>query len=118
MLARKMGWPFIPEIHLFHDKEKCRRFMLDRLGESPEFIDNAGAQTWCDNNVAVVFMDYSSDDRAVDYGLLVHEACHVVQMQCDFICEENPGDEYIAYCTQVVSQALFIAHDKWMRKHR
>lgn len=115
MLAREQGWPFIPEIHLFHNREKCQKFVIKRLGKSYCFHE-ADAQALCENGVAVVLIECESD-WDTDAAMLVHEACHIVQQQCRDICESEPGDEYMAYCMQIVSQALFEAHRKWRQRH-
>ena len=33
--AMSDGWPPPPEVRLFHDEEKCRRFVRERLGINP-----------------------------------------------------------------------------------
>lgn len=39
-------------------------------------------------------------------ALLAHEAVHVFQRYCDYIGEDNPSDEFEAYCVQNIFQEL------------
>lgn len=114
MLAQKMMWPFVPEIHLFHSRDKCRKFLM-RDGTEPEFIDGVGAQTWCKDDYAVVYMGYRGKRRK-ELSLLCHEAYHVASMQFSYMGEDNPSDEFLAYGTQVAFHALMKAHERWRRK--
>lgn len=111
------SFPFIPEVHLFHSKAKAERFIRKAYDKVPKFYDT-GAQTWCENGIAVVLMTTSDDmDWHTDAALLCHEAYHVVSMHYDHLGEEHPSEEFMAYGLQVVSKALFEAHEKWkMRK--
>lgn len=113
MKALEMAWPFVPEVRLFHDEGKCRRFVRRRLGKEPRFL-GTGAQTWYGDDVAVVLITCDASWHA-EAALLAHEAVHVFRVHCDHIGEEHPGEEFEAYFVQVVSRALFEAHEKWKR---
>lgn len=116
MKAKDESFPFIPELHLFHSKDKAERFIRKHFDKRPIFFD-AGAQTWCEDRIAVVLMSTPTDTPwHTEAALLCHEAYHVVSMHYDYLGEENPSEEFVAYGVQVVSQALFEAHDKWKSK--
>ena len=113
MRALEESWPFVPELHLFHDQSKADRFIRRRLDKRPRFID-AGAQTWCEGGLAVVLITTPPDTAwHTDAALLCHEAYHVVSMHYDYLGEESPSEEFVAYGVQVISKALFEAHEKW-----
>ena len=109
----KARWPFLPEVRLFHDRDKCRRF-LRKQGMEPRFL-NTGAQTWYADEVAVVLFECDNTWHA-EAALLAHEAVHVTSAHFDELGEESPNEEFMAYGVQVVSRALFEAHEKWKRK--
>jgi hypothetical protein len=44
------------------------------------------------------------------YSLLVHEAVHLWQWQCDLIGEDAPSEEFEAYGIQAISQELMFAY--------
>lgn len=112
MKALSESWPFIPEVHLFHNREKADRFIRKRLGMVPRFL-STGAQTWSVGGTAVVLMEYSGDCNT-EAALLVHEAYHVAYRHFrDYVGEEQPSEEFMAYGVQVVSKALFKAHGTW-----
>lgn len=113
MKAMKASWPFLPEVRLFHDRDKCRRF-LHKLGKEPRFL-STGAQTWYSDEVAVVLIECDNTWHA-EAALLAHEAVHVVSFHYSALGEENPSEEFVAYGVQVVSRALFEAHEKLKRK--
>lgn len=115
MKALKESWPFVPELHLFHSKKKADRFIRKHLDKVPRFIDTC-AQTWCDDGIAVVYMGCFTNNWHADAALLAHEAYHVVSMHYDYLGEESPSEEFVAYGVQVISKALFEAHDKWKSK--
>lgn len=111
MRACDESWPFVPEIRLFHSREKCAR----HLGRDVDEMTRDGAQTWYRDGVAVVLIDYAGKRRAED-ALLVHEAHHVMRAHYDWLGEENPSEEFCAYGTQIAAHALMKAHDRWRRR--
>lgn len=117
MKALEESWPFVPELHLFHSREKADRFIRKRLDKRPRFLD-AGAQTWCESGLAVVLITTPPETAwHTDAALLCHEAYHVVSMHYrDCMGEESPSEEFVAYGVQVISKALFEAHEKWKAK--
>lgn len=115
MKCRDESFPFIPEIHLFHTRNKTEKFIRKKLDRMPRFLDT-GAQTWCEDGVAVVYMNCCGDWHA-DAALLAHEAYHVVSMHYAYLGEESPSEEFVAYGIQVVCKALFEAHERWKTKH-
>ena len=115
MRALKERSPFIPEVHLFHNRDKFAKFFKRTYGTIPELCDDAGAQAWCDNGVACVLVQYGVDDRITEYSLLVHEAWHVIEMHYAWLGEEHVGGEFAAYGVQVVSDALMRAQKRWRK---
>lgn len=116
MKASDESFPFIPEIHLFHNKDKADRFIRKHFDSMPRFFDTE-AQTWCEDGMAVVLISTPAETGwHVDAALLCHEAYHVVSMHYDYLGEEHPSEEFVAYGVQVVSKALFEAHDRWKQK--
>lgn len=112
MKAMDEMWPFLPEVRLFHSRRKCDRFVRKRLGEAPTFM-GTGGQTWYGDGVAVVLIEHRGR-RGTETALLAHEAYHVVSMHYDeYLGEESPGDEFMAYGVQLVLKALMGAHEKW-----
>jgi hypothetical protein len=99
---------------LIHNKDKADRFIRRRFDKQPRFMDT-GAQTWCEDGLAVVLITTPLETAwHTDAALLCHEAYHVVSMHFgDYMGEEIPSEEFVAYGVQVVSKALFEAHDKW-----
>lgn len=51
-------------------------------------------------------------------ALLVHEAVHVWQAYCDTIGEDKPSVEFEAYGIQMLSQYLFDAYSKRIKRAR
>lgn len=109
---------FVPEVRLFHDRGKARRY-LRALDVDAEFGDLPDAHT--------VFLDGGGDLKAVvlfeadadwhaEAALLAHEAVHVVMDTIDR-CGFTYDQEIVAYMVQAVSESLFRAHEKWKRKH-
>lgn len=113
MKALDETFPFIPETHLFHSRDKADRFIRRKFDKVPRFIES-GAQTWCDGGVAVVLMTCESD-WSTELALLCHEAYHIVSMHYGYLGEESPSEEFMAYGMQVVTKALFEAHERWKR---
>jgi hypothetical protein len=114
--AMEEAWPFMPELHLFHNKDKADRFIRKRLDKRPRFTDT-GAQTWCEDGLAVVLIMTPLETAwHTDAALLCHEAYHVVSMHYDCLGEESPSEEFVAYGVQVIAKALFEAHEWWQAR--
>ncbi len=113
MKAMDSAWPFLPEVRLFHERGRCERF-LHKHGREPRFL-GVGAQTWYFDETAVVLIECDASWHA-EAALLVHEAYHAVMAHFSELGEEHPSEEFVAYGVQVVSRALFEAHEKWKRK--
>lgn len=106
-----------PELHLFHSRGKCGRY-LKRIGFPTDFLE-ANAQTWCgrceDGTYrAVVLMEADSSWHA-EAALLAHEAVHVAEAMTRELGIDD--EEARAYICQSASYELFAAHEKWKRKH-
>lgn len=116
MKALDESWPFVPEVHLFHGRKKADRFIRKHFDKVPKFLDTGG-QTWCEDGLAVVLITTPTDTPwHTDAALLCHEAYHVVSMHYDYLGEESPSEEFVAYGVQVISKALFEAHEEWKSK--
>lgn len=106
---------FMPELHLFHNRKKCVRF-IKRIGGCSMPIDGKDAQTWffggSGKSVAVVLFEADADWYS-EAALLAHEAVHVALDIARHIGIED--DEVIAYTAQDVADGLFRAHDEWKR---
>ena len=113
MKALDESWPFVPELHLFHNRDKADKFIRRHFDKRPKFID-AGAQTWYEDGLAVVLITTPPDmPWHTDAAMLCHEAYHVVSMHYDYLGEESPSEEFVAYGVQVIAKALFEAHEWW-----
>lgn len=55
----------------------------------------------------VAFRPAPEDSLQTVYARLVHEAVHIWQFFCAFICEHNPSREFEAYSIQAISLQLF-----------
>lgn len=106
----------LPEVRLFHTWEKYNRW-IERQGERPvEPHETDGNMTYIDGRAAILI--------CTDWGcwheeaaLLVHEAYHAVSEHFRAIGETAPGGEVMAYSVQMLSVELFVAHERWKRKH-
>ena len=116
MRALKERSPFIPEVHLFHDREKFVRFFRKAYGADPEIVEDAGAQAWCDKCVAAVLMQYDGGDDVTELSLMCHEAYHIAELHYAYLGEENVGGEFMAYGVQIVGDGLMRAHLEWKDK--
>ena len=100
----------MPEIHLFHSRKRFRRFCKRKFGGA-EVYDAEGQMTYCDGIVAVR-MTYVGNDTT-ELTLLVHEAYHAAVHHMEYLGEDSPGEEVMAYLVQSIAHALFIAHGEW-----
>jgi hypothetical protein len=70
---------------------------------------------------AIVTMDMTEcrkRDQVVVFGLLIHEAVHIIQKAFERIGEHSPGDETEAYAVQWVSQQLLRSYVKQFKSRR
>ena len=108
---------YLPDIHLFHSRRKCKRF-IERHGCAFNPLDGKDAQTWYlskpGDSKAVILMERNGDWHG-DAALLAHEAVHVALDVCGQLGLE--GQEAVAYIAGEVSGLLFAAHEKWKREH-
>lgn len=112
MIALKGQWPMLPDVRLYHDPDKAAR----RVGKVEPRHD-PGARTWVTDGEAVVLMSYRGD-RITEDALLVHEAYHIVcRHYRDYLMEETPGEEVMAYAVQAVGKALMEAQERWRGRH-
>lgn len=103
-----------PDVHLFHDRDKCKRFLAKIHVKPTEFFDTGG-QMFYHDGTAVVLMEHTGKPET-EMALLVHEAYHVAIAHMEWLGEDEAGEETMAYLIQTISNGLFIAHEKWQRK--
>lgn len=99
----------IPEVHLFHDRKKCKRFLKKHMCEV-RLHDTEGQMIYGDG-VAVVLMEHSGR-QSTEMGLLAHEAYHVACAHMEWLGEDDYGEESMAYLIQTIFAGLFEAHEK------
>lgn len=104
----------VPDVRLFHNAKKCERYVKSRFGCMDGLLDT-GAQMWYNDGRAVVLMSYDGRPET-EAALLVHEAYHVATSHMDYLGEDEPGEEVMAYLVQTVSNGLFVAHARWKAK--
>lgn len=116
MKALEGAGPLLPDVRLYHSAKKALRFMLGHDVDA-EAMEDADAQTWLKDGLAVVVMTYRGDPIE-EHALLVHEAVHVVRLYfSEVLMEEHAGEEVYAYATQAVAAGLMRAHDRWRSRH-
>lgn len=93
------------------------------IGEQPEYLDSD------DNDAVVHFLKSPTKKRhavvcvssqtgeslSKVMALLVHEAVHIWQWQCEFMGEDDPSREFEAYSIQAISQLLMEAYIRAVR---
>ena len=105
----------IPEVHLFHDRKRCKRFLKKAKFDDVELYDTEGQMIYA-GGVAVVLMEHAGR-RSTELALLVHEAYHVAEAHMAWLGEDDYGEESMAYLIQTISGGLFEAHEKWRKRH-
>ena len=103
----------IPEVHLFHDRKRCKRFLKKHMSKV-KLYDTEGQMIYGDG-VAVVLMEHTGR-RSTERALLVHEAYHVACDHTAWLGEDDYGEESMAYLLQTIACGLLEAHDKWLKK--
>lgn len=99
----------IPEVHLFHDRKKCKKFLKKHMREVKLY--GTEGQMVYDDGVAVVLMEHSGRP-STEMGLLAHEAYHVARAHMAWLMEDDYGEESMAYLIQTIFAGLFEAHEK------
>lgn len=106
----------VPSVYLFHSRKKCRRFMKKHLRwKATEFFDTSG-QMFYDSGIAVILMEHKGKPET-EMSLLVHEAYHAAVAHMQWLGEDAAGEETMSYLIQTITNGLFVAHEKWKRKH-
>lgn len=104
----------LPEVHLFHSRKKCARFLrrnklkVELFGTEGQMIYRGG--------VAVVLMEHEGR-RSTELALLVHEAYHAAEAHMEWLGEDSYGEESMAYLLQTITAGLFDAHLRWRKRH-
>ena len=105
----------MPEIHLFHSRRKFKRY-IRKLDRDLKALDTEGQMAYCDGT-AVILMAHSGRAES-ELSLLVHEAYHAAVAHMEYLGEDSPGEEVMAYLVQSIAHALFVAHGKWKRRKK
>lgn len=100
----------LPEVHLFHSRKRCAKF-LKKNKIKVELFDTEGQMVYCDG-VAVILMEHSGRP-STELALLVHEAYHAAEAHMRWLGEDEYGEESMAYLMQTISAGLFEAHIRW-----
>lgn len=96
------------------DRELKRMKVRAQVGVDP----GAGATTtFLVNNegklcAIVCLFDHKKIEKKQLYALLVHEAVHIFQEAMCKMGEKTPGQEFMAYTIQKISQDLFYEFDR------
>lgn len=107
--------PYIPEIHLFCDRRKFKRFCKRRFGEFKDLC--TCGQTYYVNGVAAVLIDPpKGGDIASTFALIAHESYHVACFHFERLGVTEYDDEIMAYSVQVISGSLCVAYMEWRDK--
>lgn len=106
----------VPDVHLFHDKRKCKKFIKNKMGAVPQFYDTEGQMFYSDGVVAILMQHKGSTET--ELSLLVHEAYHAAVAHMEWIGEDKAGEETMAYLIQTIANGLFAAHERLKRKER
>ena len=107
--------PFLPELHLFHDRERYRRFCERKFGKY-EDLGGEGQTIYADGVAAVLVEPPQDSDLPSDFALIAHESYHVACLHFMFLGVTEYDDEIMAYAVQVISGSLCVAHMKWLTK--
>lgn len=89
------------------------------VGEQPEYLDS-------DVDACVHFLkspnkkrhavvcvsDQAGEPQIKTIALLVHEAVHIWQWQCEFMGEDAPGREFEAYSIQAITKLLLEEYER------
>lgn len=111
----------LPEIRLYHDKEKCDKFLSKHTNQTSDDTMMAQVITFgsCGDQHCVVLMpDEPDSDWLGDMELLVHEATHCTIYAFESIGEDRPGEETFCYMEQAIATALIKAHFEWKEQRR
>lgn len=94
-------------IKFFHSKAKMRK-ELGKDGMYPELPDTDGFTHSFESDDGVVSLVYvrRTDTSSETMAILVHEAVHVAQAYWEFMNEDIPSSEFMAYTVQQISQWL------------
>lgn len=109
----------------FVPDEASWRANMKRLGVKNEEYSESPGKCWDfrrnDNDQCIlVTLGDEADTRDIleVYGLLVHEATHVMQYMMDNIGESFPSSEFEAYTVQHIALGLMLGYNKTRGKKR
>lgn len=104
-----------PEVHLFHSRKKCKRYLKKHFAGKCKIYDTEGQMVYGDG-VAVILMEHVGKPET-ELSLLVHEAYHAAVAHMEWLGEDEAGEETMAYLIQTIANGLFIAHMEWKSKN-
>lgn len=111
-------WDYIPcpELHVFTDAEKLKKFAIENYGCEVSTINKDGFTSTlsCDNGdiSCLVYIKNQKYDTGQLAGLIAHEATHVSQEFFESIGEINPSHEMQAYYIQTFVICIMQAYKK------
>ena len=115
MRANSSSDMMVPNVHLFHSRKKCRKF-LKRNGWKKVKFYGTGAQMMYSDGMAVILMEHEGDPIG-EASLLVHECYHAAYHHMDWMGEDDYGEESMAYLIQTIAHGVLSAHGAWKAKH-
>ena len=104
----------VPDVHLFHDRDRCKRFLEGKMHVKADFLD-ADGQMFYYSGTAVIMMEHKGKPET-ELSLLVHEAYHAAIAHMGWLGEDEAGEETMAYLMQTITNGLFKAHRKWKKR--
>ena len=107
--------PFIPEIHLFHDRGLYGEFCKRELGGYEDLGGN-GQTHYADGTAAVLICTPDEGDVPSEFALIAHESYHVLCMHFEYLGVKDYDDEIVAYAIQAISGSICAAHMEWLEK--
>ena len=105
----------VPDVRLFHDRKRCKRFLEGKMHVRAKFYD-ADGQMFYDSGRAVILMEHKGKPET-ELSLLVHEAYHAAIAHMEWLGEDEAGEETMAYLMQTITNGLFAAHRRWKKKN-
>lgn len=102
-----------PEVHLFHSRKKCEKYLKGHFAGKCELFGTEGQMVY-GGGIAVVLMEHRGKPET-ELSLLVHEAYHAAVAHMGFLGEDDAGEETMAYLIQTIANGLFEAHERWKR---
>lgn len=105
-----------PELHVFDDVDKLKKFATKNYSCEVEATGKDGCTITLSSNdgelSCLVHIKRRKYSQAQLSGLAAHEATHVSQSFFDFIGEQSPSSEMQAYYIQAFTMCIIEAYEK------